>query len=188
MKRAFDFCAALLGLIFLSVPMLLIALLVRATSPGAALFQQERVGMHGKPFTVLKFRTMVTGTPNVSTADMVKMARQKSPITPLGKFLRRTSLDELPQLINVLKGEMSLVGPRPALFSQTHLNALREALGVPKMRPGITGWAQINGRDEVSDEEKAELDGWYSENQSFGLDLVILWRTIAPVASGTGSR
>ena len=185
MKRAFDFCAAVLGLFFLGGLMLLIAVLVRATSPGPALFCQKRVGKQGNAFTVLKFRTMHAGTPDLSTADM---AKQKSPITPLGALLRRTSLDELPQLINVVKGEMSLVGPRPALFSQTHLNALRENLGVPSLRPGITGWAQINGRDDLSDEEKAAFDGWYAAHQNFGLDLMILWRTVAPVISGRGTR
>ena len=140
MKRVFDGCAAALGLVILSVPMLVIALLVRATSPGPAFFKQERVGKNGNYFTLYKFRTMVWGTPDISTADMAK--KNKSPVTPVGKFLRNASLDELPQLWNVLTGEMSLVGPRPALPSQTHLNGLRLEIGATDLRPGITGWAQ----------------------------------------------
>ena len=186
MKRLFDFCAAVLGLAFLGIPMLVIALLVRATSPGPAFFKQKRVGKDNAEFTLYKFRTMFWGTPDISTADMAKKA--ESPITPVGKLLRRVSLDELPQLWNVLKGEMSLVGPRPALPSQTYLNGLRVEVGATHLRPGITGWAQINGRDELSDEAKAEMDGWYAAHQTFELDVMILWRTLAPVATGKGNR
>lgn len=186
MKRAFDVCASVLGLILLAVPMLVIALLVRLTSPGPALFKQERVGRNDSRFTLVKFRTMSHDTPNLSTAEMFKQT--KSYITPVGKFLRRASLDELPQLWNVVQGDMSLVGPRPALPSQTRLNALRMEVGATSARPGITGWAQVNGRDELSDEAKAEYDGWYAAHQSFGLDLKILWRTIVPVATGKGNR
>lgn len=186
MKRVFDLCAALVGLLLLGGLMLLLALLVRGTSRGPALFKQKRVGQNNRIFTLYKFRTMFSGTPSLSTADMAKSP--KNPVTPVGKFLRRASLDELPQLWNVIKGEMSLVGPRPALPTQTHLNALRDDLNVPSLRPGITGWAQINGRDELSDEAKAELDGWYAVHHTFWLDLVILWRTIAPVATGRGNR
>ena len=186
MKRAFDGCAAALGLVLLSLPMLVIALLVRVTSPGPALFKQERVGKNGNLFTLYKFRTMVWGTPDISTADMAKQA--KNPITHVGKFLRKTSLDELPQLWNVLKGDMSLVGPRPALPTQTYLNGLRLEIGATDVRPGITGWAQINGRDDLSDEAKAEYDGYYAAHQSLKLDLLILWCTIAAVAGGKGTK
>ena len=135
---------------------------------------------------MLKFRSMRTDTPNCSTAELIALGLE--PYTRVGKWLRKTSLDELPQLWNVLTGEMSLVGPRPALPSQTELNAQREVLGVHALRPGITGWAQVNGRDNLSDAEKVARDSEYLKRQSVGLDLWILVRTVAAVFSARGNQ
>ncbi|WP_309722016.1 sugar transferase, partial [Armatimonas sp.] len=168
MKRFADFIAALIGLLLSGPLWLVIALFVRLDSPGPVLFRQRRVGRGGKEFVLLKFRSMRTDTPNLPTAALI--ASGLEPYTPVGKWLRKTSLDELPQLWNVLVGEMSLVGPRPALPSQTELNAQREALGVQALRPGITGWAQVNGRDNLSDAEKVARDAEYLQRQSLLLD------------------
>ncbi len=185
-KRVFDFFVSLISLLIFAPVMLVIAIAVSLESPGGALFRQERVGKDGTRFRLLKFRSMRQGTPNISTAEMQKQA--VSPITRVGSFLRRTSLDELPQLLNVLKGEMGLVGPRPALPSQTHLNELRAAAGVSVLLPGITGWAQINGRDELSDEQKTAHDVYYLHYRSFKFDFTILVRTLGAVGSGRGNR
>ncbi|MBC8134318.1 MAG: sugar transferase [Fibrella sp.] len=185
-KRIFDFVAALVLLIFSLPLMAIIMLFVSLDSPGGAFFIQERVGKKGVCFRLFKFRSMRRGTPDISTAEMQKQT--VSPVTKTGAFLRRTSLDELPQLINVLKGEMSLVGPRPALQTQTHLNRLRASGGVDVLLPGITGWAQINGRDELSDELKVAHDIYYKHHRSLKLDLHILVRTITPVLTGRGNR
>ena len=161
MKRIFDLLAAL-GLILTSAPLfLLVVLAVRQTSVGPVLFRTQRVGKGNKLFTMYKFRTMRMNTPQVAT-HLLKEPDQF--LTPIGKFLRRTSLDELPQLINVLRGEMSLVGPRPSLFNQDDLIALRTAGGVHQLTPGVTGWAQVNGRDELPIPEKVKLDEWYMRN------------------------
>ena len=186
MKRFLDFCAALLGLVLTAPLWLLLALLIRLDSPGPVLFRQRRVGKNGQEFVLLKFRSMRTETPNLSTAELRVSGLE--PYTRVGKWLRKTSLDELPQLWNVLVGEMSLVGPRPALPSQTELNAAREALGVHKLRPGITGWAQVNGRDNLTDAEKVARDVEYLKRQSVGLDLWILVRTVAAVFSARGNQ
>ena len=165
---------------------LLIAVAVLLDSPGPFLFRQTRVGRRERDFTLYKFRTMHYGTPTLSTAEM---AQQKlRPVTRVGAFLRRTSLDELPQLWNVFKGEMSLVGPRPALPSQEYLNALRRAKGVHELRPGVTGWAQVNGRDSLSDAEKANYDADYLARAGFFFDLMILFQTVASVWTGRGNR
>ena len=183
MKRIFDLLVAL-GLMLILAPLfLLVGLAVRLTSVGPVLFRTQRVGKGNKLFTMYKFRTMRMHTPQVAT-HLLKEPDQF--LTPIGKLLRRTSLDELPQLINVLCGEMSLVGPRPALFNQDDLITLRTAEGVHEMTPGITGWAQVNGRDELPIPEKVKLDEWYMKNQSFWLDLKILGMTVFKVIRKEG--
>jgi lipopolysaccharide/colanic/teichoic acid biosynthesis glycosyltransferase len=185
-KRGLDILLAVPALIVLSPVFAVCALAIRLDSSGPALFRQTRVGRGGQPFTLFKFRTMHVGTPNLSTREMQQQG--KSPITRCGAFLRRFSLDELPQLWNVLRGEMSLVGPRPALPSQIVVNSLRQQAGVEELLPGITGWAQINGRDEISDDAKVAFDAYYRENQSLGLDMKILLCTALPVLTGRGNR
>ncbi|MES2460362.1 MAG: sugar transferase [Armatimonadota bacterium] len=185
-KRLIDLLVAVAGLLVLCPLMLVIAIIVRLDSPGPALFQQVRVGREGRTFRLLKFRTMRWGTRDMPTDQMVKQAI--SPITSSGKILRRTSLDELPQLINVVKGEMSLVGPRPALPSQDFVNASRRESSVEALLPGITGWAQVCGRDDLTDAEKVKHDAYYRANQSLGLDIMIVTRTVAAVFSGRGTR
>jgi len=183
MKRIFDLLVAL-GLILTFAPLfLLVVLAVRLTSVGPVLFRTQRVGKGNKLFTMYKFRTMRIETPQVAT-HLLKEPDQF--LTPIGKLLRRTSLDELPQLINVVRGEMSLVGPRPALFNQDDLIALRTAGGVHQLIPGVTGWAQVNGRDELPIPEKVKLDEWYMKNRSFWLDLKILGMTVFKVIRKEG--
>jgi O-antigen biosynthesis protein WbqP len=183
MKRIFDLLAAL-GFILSFAPLfLLVVLAVRLTSTGPVLFRTHRVGRNNELFTMYKFRTMRLHTPQVAT-HLLKEPDQF--LTPIGKFLRRTSLDELPQLINVLNGEMSLVGPRPALFNQDDLIALRTAEGVDALIPGITGWAQVNGRDELPIPKKVKLDEWYLKNRSLWLDLKILGMTVFKVIRKEG--
>ena len=183
MKRNFDLLAAL-GLILTFAPLfLLVVLAVRLTSVGPVLFRTQRVGKGNKLFTMYKFRTMRIDTPQVAT-HLLKEPDQF--LTPIGKLLRRTSLDELPQLINVVSGEMSLVGPRPALFNQDDLIALRTAGGVDALTPGITGWAQVNGRDELPIPEKVKLDEWYLKNRSAWLDLKIVGMTVFKVIRKEG--
>ena len=183
MKRIFDLLAAL-GLILTFAPLfLLVVLAVRLTSVGPVLFRTQRVGKGNKLFTMYKFRTMRINTPQVAT-HLLKEPDQF--LTPIGALLRRTSLDELPQLINVLNGEMSLIGPRPALFNQDDLIALRTAGGVHQLTPGVTGWAQVNGRDELPISEKVKLDEWYLKNRSFWLDLTIVGMTLFKVIRKEG--
>ena len=183
MKRIFDLLAAL-GLMLILAPLFLFVVLGgRLTSVGPVLFRTQRVGKGNKLFTMYKFRTMRMDTPQVAT-HLLKEPDQF--VTPIGKLLRRTSLDELPQLINVLSGEMSLVGPRPALFNQDDLIALRTAGGVHQLTPGVTGWAQVNGRDELPIPEKVKLDEWYMRNRSFWLDLKIVGMTVFKVIRKEG--
>ena len=184
-KRAFDILAALAGLILLSPLLAGIALAVRLDSPGPALHWSSRVGRFNAIFKMPKFRTMRTGAPNVATH---LLPDPDAWITPLGRFLRRSSLDELPQLWSVLTGDMSLVGPRPALFNQDDLVALRTAAGVDALRPGVTGWAQINGRDDLPVPEKARLDAEYLARQGLLLDLKIILITLVAAFSGRGVR
>ncbi len=185
-KRLLDLLIAISGLLLLCPVMLLIAVVIHLDSPGPVLFRQTRVGRGGKLFTLLKFRTMRCGTREMPTDQMILQA--VSPITRSGRILRRSSLDELPQLINVVKGDMSLVGPRPALPSQNHLNESRRENGVDSLLPGITGWAQVCGRDDLSDAEKVRHDSFYRSHQSLCLDVSILVRTVAAVFSGRGTR
>ena len=182
-KRLFDLVLALCAVLILFLPVVLVAFAVRLTSVGPVLFRTQRVGKGNKLFTMYKFRTMRTDTPQVAT-HLLKQPDQF--LTPIGKLLRRTSLDELPQLINVVRGEMSLVGPRPALFNQDDLIALRTAGGVDALTPGITGWAQVNGRDELPIPEKVKLDEWYLKNRSLWLDLKIVGMTVFKVIRKDG--
>ncbi|MBR7711491.1 sugar transferase [Microvirga sp. SRT01] len=176
MKRAVDFMAAGLAAILLLPLFVLVGVAVRLTSPGPVLYWSDRVGRGSVLFSMPKFRTMNVGTPAVATH---LMRDAKSALTPIGALLRRTSLDELPQLWSVMKGDMSIVGPRPALFNQDDLIALRREVGVDIVRPGITGWAQINGRDELPIPDKVALDAEYVKRQSFLFDLHIILKTAA---------
>ena len=174
-----------MGLILLSLPMLAIGLAVRLESPGLALHWSKRIGRNNRIFLMPKFRTMRIGAPDVATHLLADPAAW---VTPLGRTMRRTSLDELPQLWSVLKGDMSLVGPRPALFNQDDLVALRTQAGVDALRPGLTGWAQINGRDELPISEKVKLDREYVERMSLVFDLRIIATTAVSALSGRGVR
>ena len=159
---------------------------VRLDTPGPVIYRQLRIGRKGRPFTLYKFRTMTCGAPVLPTDQMA--AQPLSYLTRGGRILRRLSLDELPQLWNVLRGEMSLIGPRPALPTQAGLNEGRAARGVHDLRPGITGWAQVRGRDDLPDPEKLEHDAYYRRHCALRLDALILWRTIATVVSGRGVK
>ncbi|WP_408936554.1 sugar transferase [Desulfobulbus sp.] len=183
MKRGVDLLLATIALVILAVPLLAIALLVRLTSPGPALYWSDRVGKNNALFKMPKFRSMRVGTPAVATHLLEDPARH---LTPIGSFLRTTSLDELPQLWSVLVGDMSFVGPRPALFNQDDLIVLRTERGVHRLVPGVTGWAQINGRDELPIPEKVELDAEYLRRRSFRFDLAILWLTLVRVSHRDG--
>jgi O-antigen biosynthesis protein WbqP len=183
MKRTFDISCALFGAIIFFVPMAILSVMIRLTSAGPALFWSERVGRDNKLFRMPKFRTMRIDTPLVATHAL---ADPESHITALGSLLRRTSLDELPQLWSILKGDMSLVGPRPALPSQVDLIQLRTISGVERVRPGLTGWAQINGRDEIPIETKVRYDVQYIQNQSLLFDIKIIWRTFSKVLAREG--
>jgi O-antigen biosynthesis protein WbqP len=177
MKRAFDLLAALLAGLVLLVPLVVLALLVRATSHGPALYWSDRVGKHNRIFKMPKFRTMRVDTPAVATHLLQDPGIY---LTPIGPFLRKSSLDELPQLWSILKGDMSLVGPRPALFNQNDLIALRTEMGVHELVPGLTGWAQINGRDELPIPAKVKLDVEYLQRRSMAFDLkILLWTALS---------
>jgi len=183
MKRFFDFICSFIAFIFLVIPMLVVALAVKLTSLGSILYCSDRVGKNNCIFKMPKFRTMRTDTPAVATHLLGDPDRWLSPI---GKFLRKTSLDELPQLFSIISGNMSIVGPRPALFNQDDLVALRTEKGVHKLTPGLTGWAQINGRDELPIPVKVEFDVWYLEHRSFWLDLKIIVMTFVKVVRKEG--
>ena len=183
MKRTFDLMLAVLASIFLLVPVLLVAILVRLTSKGPALYWSDRVGRGNKIFKMPKFRSMRIGTPAVATH---LLQDPKAYLTPIGSFLRKSSLDELPQLWSILVGDMSFVGPRPALFNQQDLIALRTRHGVHELVPGLTGWAQVNGRDELPIPEKVALDIEYLERRSLWFDIRILWMTFVKVLRRDG--
>jgi O-antigen biosynthesis protein WbqP len=178
LKRLFDLTLSFILGIILLIPITCIGIAVRLTSKGPALYWSNRVGRHNRIFKMPKFRSMRIDTPVVATH---LLADPRTYLTPIGHFLRKTSLDELPQLWCIISGEMSFVGPRPALFNQDDLIALRTACGVDDLVPGLTGWAQINGRDELSIPEKVKLDAEYLQDKSFWFDLKILWRTFAKV-------
>ena len=183
MKRFFDLLLAVMVLMFLAPIMLLVAIVVRFSSKGPALYWSDRVGKNNVIFKMPKFRSMLIETPDLATH---LLDRPDSYLSPIGGFLRRSSLDELPQLFSVLKGDMSFVGPRPALFNQDDLISLRTEEGVEKLLPGITGWAQVNGRDDLSIPDKVDLDIEYLNNQSLWLDMKILWMTLLRVIKSDG--
>ena len=183
MKRTFDFFGSLIAIIFFALPLILTAVAVRMSSPGPILFWSKRVGRNNFLFKMPKFRSMRIDTPTVAT-HLLQNPDQW--LTPIGSFLRRSSLDELPQLWCVLKGDMSFVGPRPALFNQDDLIALRTDLGIDKLLPGLTGWAQVNGRDELPIPMKVELDYEYLQRRSFLFDFKILWMTALKVLARDG--
>lgn len=178
MKRFGDILVSLILLIILSPVFLIISILIKLNSKGPIFFTQMRIGKNNDLFKLYKFRTMKTGTPNVATD---KLGDSKSYITSIGNILRKTSLDEIPQLINIIKGEMAFVGPRPALYNQYDLKEYRTKAGVHTLVPGLTGWAQINGRDHNDDFKKTELDRYYLENKSFWLDIKIVFMTVFKV-------
>jgi O-antigen biosynthesis protein WbqP len=183
MKRIFDFLIALSLLIFFSPLLLLIALLVKFTSKGSVLYWSDRVGHNNEIFSMPKFRSMQIDTPPVATHLLNDPHKY---LTPIGKFLRRSSLDELPQLWSIVKGYMSFVGPRPALYNQNDLILLRTQCGVHHLTPGLTGWAQVNGRDELPIPQKVKLDVEYMHKKTFGFDLYIMWLTFLKVMQGDG--
>ncbi len=185
LKRAFDLILAAVAAVVLALPMLVVALAVKLTSLGPVLHWSKRVGRGNTLFQMPKFRTMKVGTPQQATHLLKSPERY---LTPIGHFLRVSSLDELPQLYTILRGEISFVGPRPALFNQDDLVAMRTAKGVHELVPGLTGWAQVNGRDELPVPVKVEHDAYYLENRSFFFDLKILAITFLKVVVGAGVR
>ncbi|MGB7816916.1 MAG: sugar transferase [Methylotenera sp.] len=183
MKRLLDLCLALFAVIFFLLPFLIVAAAVRLTSTGPILYWSDRVGRNNKIFKMAKFRTMRVDTPAVATH---LLPDPKQFLTPIGSFLRTSSLDELPQLWSIIRGDMSFVGPRPALYNQDDLIELRTRNGVDKLVPGLTGWAQINGRDELPIPDKVKLDVDYMNNQSISLDMKILFLTFVKVLRRDG--
>lgn len=183
-KRFCDMVISLFAIIILSPVMLIVALLVKATSEGGIIFRQERMGKCRSRFCIYKFRTMRTDAPKEAPTSMLKNADYY--ITPVGKFLRKTSLDELPQLFNILKGEMSFIGPRPVVAKEYELIELRELCGANDVLPGLSGWAQVNGRDELEAEAKASYDAQYVKKMSLAFDFEIFLRTIIYVLRSKG--
>jgi O-antigen biosynthesis protein WbqP len=183
MKRLFDLTLGLIAAAALLVPIVVVAFLVRVTSPGPALYWSDRIGRYNVIFKMPKFRSMRVGTPAVATH---LLANPQAYLTPIGSFLRKSSLDELPQLWSILVGDMSFVGPRPALFNQYDLIALRTELSVHTLVPGLTGWAQVNGRDELPIPDKVRLDAVYLQRQSLAFDTRILWMTFIKVLRRDG--
>ncbi len=183
MKRLFDLVAVLIAAAFLALPILILIILVRLTSRGPAIYWSDRVGRYNRIYLMPKFRSMRIDTPEVAT-HLLQNPSQR--LTPIGSFLRKSSLDELPQLWSILKGDMSFVGPRPALFNQDDLIALRTEKGVHELLPGLTGWAQVNGRDELPIPQKVQLDVEYLQRRSFLFDLKIMWMTALKVIARDG--
>ena len=183
MKRMFDVVLASILLILLCTPIVVLALLIKLSSAGPALYWSDRVGINNQIFRMPKFRTMRIDTPAVATHLMTNPDKY---LTPIGKFLRKSSLDELPQLLSIIKGDMSFVGPRPALFNQDDLVELRTAKGIHKIIPGITGWAQVNGRDDLPIPIKVQFDEYYLKHRSFVLDMKIIFLTLVKVLRREG--
>ncbi len=183
-KRILDLLLALLATVALSPLLLVLSAIIRITSPGPVFFRQKRVGKGKSHFMIYKFRTMRTDAPKDQPTHL--LANPEAYITPVGRFLRKSSLDELPQLFNIIKGEMAVVGPRPALWNQFDLIAERDRYGANDVRPGLTGWAQINGRDELPIDVKARLDGEYVKRMSFGFDLRCVLGTVFKVLCSEG--
>ncbi|MBF1721660.1 sugar transferase [Streptococcus sp.] len=183
-KRTLDIVLSFIGMIALSLFFLLLVLAIKLDSKGPVLFKQKRIGLHKKHFYILKFRTMRIDTPKDTPTHLLENPEQW--ITKVGKFLRKTSLDELPQIWNIFVGDMSIIGPRPALWNQYDLIEERDRYGANDVLPGLTGWAQIHGRDELPIAKKAELDGYYVQHLSFGLDVRCFFGTIKSVAKSEG--
>ena len=183
-KRLLDIIISFNGILFLGIPMLVIALIIKIEDPGPAFFKQKRVGIHKKHFMLIKFRSMKMDTPHDVPTHMLENPDQY--ILKSGKFLRKSSLDELPQLFNIFAGQMSIIGPRPALWNQYDLIEERDKYGANDVLPGLTGWAQINGRDELEIPVKAKFDGEYVEKLSFGFDLTCFFKTIGAVFKSDG--
>ncbi|MBQ7766370.1 MAG: sugar transferase [Lachnospiraceae bacterium] len=184
LKRVIDFCMALMGLILLSPLFLVLVIAIKIDSRGPVLFKQKRVGIHKSHFMILKFRTMRIDTPKDTPTHL--LANPEQYITKVGKFLRKTSLDELPQIFNIIKGDMAIVGPRPALWNQYDLIEERDKYGANDVRPGLTGWAQINGRDELEIPVKAKLDGEYIAQMGPAMDLKCFFGTFSSVLRSDG--
>ena len=183
-KRLLDFVLSLIGIGVLMPVFIIIGILIKVDSRGPVIFKQKRYGKNKEPFYIYKFRTMASDAPqNVATKDLND---SKKYITKIGAFLRRTSLDELPQLFNILLGQMTIVGPRPVVLKEENLIIARDLYGANDIKPGITGWAQINGRDLLSIEEKAKLDGYYVENMGFKMDIKCFFKTVKYVLKGEG--
>ena len=183
-KRLLDFVLSLIGIVVLMPVFIIIGILIKVDSRGPVIFKQKRYGKNKQPFYIYKFRTMASDAPqNVATKDLND---SKKYITKIGAFLRRTSLDELPQLFNILLGQMTIVGPRPVVLKEENLIIARDLYGANDIKPGITGWAQINGRDLLSIEEKAKLDGYYVENMGFKMDIKCFLKTVKYVLKGEG--
>jgi O-antigen biosynthesis protein WbqP len=184
LKRLIDFILSTMSIIVLAILMLIIALIIKIDDPGPVFFIQKRVGIHKTHFGLLKFRSMKMSTPHDTPTHLLENPEQY--ITKIGKFLRKSSLDELPQLFNILKGEMSIIGPRPALWNQYDLIDERDKYGADNVKPGLTGWAQINGRDELEISVKAKFDGEYVEKMSFAFDVKCFFGTITSVLKSEG--
>ncbi|WP_341301637.1 sugar transferase [Lysinibacillus sp. FSL H8-0500] len=185
MKRLIDIILGLIAIIVFAIPMLIVSIAIKVNSQGPILFKQKRIGKDGSHFEIYKFRSMYMETPNVSTEAL---GDPTAYITSVGKFIRKTSLDEMPQLFNILKGDMAVVGPRPALYNQYELIAMRDEAGINRVRPGLTGYAQVMGRDLISDEKKVEYDKYYVDNYSILFDLKILLMTVYSVAKADGVK
>ena len=189
-KRGIDFVLALIGIILLAIPMIIISIIIKTDDPGPVLFKQKRISKEKGTFPLLKYRSMKMSTPHDMPTHMLSNPEQY--ITKVGAFLRKSSLDELPQLFNILKGEMAIIGPRPALWNQDDLIAERDKYGANDIRPGLTGWAQINGRDAIEIEDKARLDGYYAEKlrkggfTAFAMDVKCFFGTITSVLRREG--
>ena len=183
-KRALDILLSGLGLVVLSPLFLIISIAIKVEDPGPVFFRQKRVGIHKSYFNIVKFRSMRQDTPHDMPTHLLSDPQRW--ITKTGRFLRKTSLDELPQIAQIFTGKMSIIGPRPALWNQFDLIAQRDQYGANDVTPGLTGWAQVNGRDELEIEEKARLDGEYARNISFKMDMKIFWMTVKNVLRGSG--
>lgn len=185
MKRTFDVISSSLIFLLFFPLFIVVLLLIKLDSPGPILFKQKRPGLNNKLFNIYKFRSMKVDTPNVSTD---KLESGKIYVTNVGKVIRKTSIDELPQLINIIKGDMSVVGPRPALYNQYELIEKRTERGIHKIRPGLTGYAQVMGRDDLNDDEKVKYDEYYVKHQSFLFDLEIIFMTILKILKSEGVK
>lgn len=185
LKRLIDLVLSFVAIIILIIPMLIISLVILLTDPGPVFFKQKRFGKNKKYFRIIKFRTMKVNTPDVPTD---KLDNPEQYVTSIGKFLRKTSLDELPQLFNIFLGQMSFIGPRPALWNQKSLIRLRDKVHANDIRPGLSGWAQINGRDDIPEKKKAELDGEYVEKMSFWFDCKCFFGTFLKVFRSEGVK